>query len=1037
MAESLTGKPVSEADDAAFAGLVEEISGKVEAGEDFDVEAYARDYPEHADRLRQLLPAIQALAGIGLSLSGGGPNQPPAKTAESIGGTLGDFRILREIGRGGMGVVYEAEQISLGRRMALKVLPFAGVLDERQLTRFRNEARAAASLDHPNIVQVHSVGCERGVHYYAMQYVEGKTLAEVIAEMRQHATGGSPDRTSTALSDEQPAATPAEGMPPAGQDQPTVQVVSGGDLQKRPKEPQPEASTAETPPVAHAETSTQTPAGTREFFRQAADWGVQAAEALEYAHQLGIVHRDIKPSNLLVDGQGHLWITDFGLAQVETDANLTMTGDVLGTLRYMSPEQAAGRNRILDYRTDIYSLGATLYELLTLQPAFAGDDRQSLQRRIGEEEPTAPRRIQRSIPRDLETIVLKAMAKEAGARYGAAQDLADDLRRFLEDKPIRARRPSLARRAAQWSRRRRALLTTAIVSLAVAWAAASTWIWRERSEALRQRAAAQAQAQQARENLRLARQAVDEMLTQVAQVSLAEVPEMGPVRKALLEKALLFYQGFLQQRGDDPALRLETGEAYRRVSTIYRLLGQHTEAKEACRQGIAVLEPLVGDFPQRAEYRRALAECYYSLARILLETGASKDAETACRRAAELEKVLVAESRHLPEYRVRLANTYNVLGVVLGRTGRLEQAEVVYRQALDLQEELAREFPKVPDHPSQAAGTLNNLAILAMQRGEPEKARPLLERAIQHQQAALQLDPKNRARRAYLRNHYENLLMALPKSQQQQAIALSEKVLALGEELVRDAPHMPQFRQDLAGSLNNSANRLREAGRVEQAEQYYRRALKMYQDLVTEFADVPGYREEFAGTHANLANLLQDKGELAEAAQHRRSAVDLYAELVHRFPDHDSARCQRELADSCAALASSLIDSPGSESPAVAEALDLANRAVELAPHNAEHWNLLGRAHYRAGSYRAALAPLKKSLELCPGFASSSFFLAMANWQLGEKEEARRCYDKAVQSMNEQSPDDETLRRRRAEAAKLLGIPANTPLEKNNPTQLP
>jgi eukaryotic-like serine/threonine-protein kinase len=172
--------------------------------------------------------------------------------------------------------------------------------------------------------------------------------------------------------------------------------------------------------------------------------GLEPAEALEHAHQEGIIHRDIKPANLMVDAKGHLWITDFGLARLRSDSGLTITGDLLGTLRYMSPEQALGKRVLIDGRTDIYSLGVTLYDLVTLQPAFEGRERQELLRRIAEEEPTSPREVNGSIPRALETIILKAMAKEPVGRYQTAQDLADDLRRFLEDKPIRAKRPSLA-----------------------------------------------------------------------------------------------------------------------------------------------------------------------------------------------------------------------------------------------------------------------------------------------------------------------------------------------------------------------------------------------------------------------------------------------------------------------------------------------------------------------------------------------------------------------------------------------------------------
>jgi hypothetical protein len=196
--------------------------------------------------------------------------------------------------------------------------------------------------------------------------------------------------------------------------------------------------------------------------------GIQAAEALEHAHQLGVVHRDVKPGNLLVDERGSLWVADFGLAQFQNDARLTQTGDLVGTLRYMSPEQALAKRVVVDHRTDVYSLGATLYELLTLRPVFPGGDRQELLRQIAFEEPQPPRKVKRAIPAELETIVLKALEKNPADRYATAEELGADLRRFLEDRPILARRPGLAERARKWSRRHPTVVSSLAVGVLVA-----------------------------------------------------------------------------------------------------------------------------------------------------------------------------------------------------------------------------------------------------------------------------------------------------------------------------------------------------------------------------------------------------------------------------------------------------------------------------------------------------------------------------------------------------------------------------------------
>src|SRR5581483_4929721 len=214
----------------------------------------------------------------------------------------------------------------------------------------------------------------------------------------------------------------------------------------------------------------------RETYRAIARIAAQVADALDYAHEAGVVHRDVKPGNLLLDSKGAVWVTDFGLAQVTARAGLTQTGDVFGTLRYMSPEQAAGRRSEVDHRTDVYSLGATLYELLTLAPVFAGSDRRKLLHRVLNVDPVPPRQVDRSIPAELETIVLKALAKAPADRYATAGELAADLRRFLEDKPILARRPTWAGRARKWVRRHPAAVwaVVALLGLNVAGLAVST-----------------------------------------------------------------------------------------------------------------------------------------------------------------------------------------------------------------------------------------------------------------------------------------------------------------------------------------------------------------------------------------------------------------------------------------------------------------------------------------------------------------------------------------------------------------------------------
>jgi serine phosphatase RsbU (regulator of sigma subunit)/serine/threonine protein kinase len=418
---------------------LEEYAAAVEAGQAPDRDAFQARHPEIAAILGECLDGLEWIRAAVPGPSAAAPTRDPAVAGVEPGTPLGDFQIIREIGRGGMGVVYEAEQVSLGRRVALKVLPLAAALDPRQLQRFHNEARAAAGLHHTNIVPVYAVGQERGVHYYAMQLIEGQTLAARIGALRRQAgrdpapAGGSPappSELATRVLSEDPAAVQAGGDPRrTGPDRPEAAQTGAGD------------PTLGSAKPGSSERSLEAPG----FFLAVAQLGIQAAEALEHAHQRGVMHRDVKPGNLLVEGElgaatprVRLWVTDFGLAHCRSQAGLTMTGDLAGTPRYMSPEQALARPVPIDHRTDIYSLGVTLYELLTLEPVFPGRDREELLRQIAIEEPRPLWRLNRAIPTELENIVLRAMAKNPADRYATAQELADDLERFLKDEPIRA-----------------------------------------------------------------------------------------------------------------------------------------------------------------------------------------------------------------------------------------------------------------------------------------------------------------------------------------------------------------------------------------------------------------------------------------------------------------------------------------------------------------------------------------------------------------------------------------------------------------------
>jgi serine/threonine protein kinase/WD40 repeat protein len=378
---------------------------------------------------------------------------PPSSAEDRPPERLGDYRILREIGRGGMGVVYEAEQESLGRRVALKVLAPWAVASEQLLRRFHREARSAAQLHHSNIVPVFGVGSEDGRHFYTMQFIPGVGLHQVLDEIR-------------GLEARRPADLPAADSFAGPDDVTVVEELARPLLRDLP----PRRFPSNGPAGRMA--STAIDSGNR-YSRSVARIGLQVAEALAHAHEQGTLHRDIKPANILLDAQGDAWVTDFGLAKAVDDEDLTHTGDLVGTLRYMAPERFRGT---CDPRSDVYALGLTLFELLARRPAFLESDRHALMRQVALADPPRLDSIAVGLPRDLATIIQKAIEKDPADRYRSASALAEDLRRFLDDRPIQARRIGPLERLVRWSRRNPGLagLVSAVVLLLLAVAAIST-----------------------------------------------------------------------------------------------------------------------------------------------------------------------------------------------------------------------------------------------------------------------------------------------------------------------------------------------------------------------------------------------------------------------------------------------------------------------------------------------------------------------------------------------------------------------------------
>jgi serine/threonine-protein kinase len=803
--------------------IYNEVLLREEMGESPELEDYLQRFPRLTLQLRRLFEVHGVLESGHLLDSHstmiaqrGLPPTVPV-TLPQLPAVAG-YELLNELGRGGMGVVYKARHVSLNRVVALKMIltgPHAGT---EELARFRAEAEAQARVQHPNIVQIYEIGDAAGCPYFAVEFMDGGSLAQQLA--------GNP-------------------QPP----------------------------------------------------RQAARLLETLAGAVHNAHQHGLVHRDLKPANVLLTADSVAKVTDFGLAKRLPGPGSqpgyvgpTRSGAILGTPSYMAPEQAAGKIEAITPATDIYALGAILYELLTGRPPFLGALPLETLLHVQTQEPVPPRRLQPHVPRDLETICLKCLHKEPSQRYATAQALADDLQRFRADRPIQARPTSAAERLWRWCRRRPAVasLAAALVLALAGSFAAVTSLWLSADANRRNAEANHAQAEQhladarrenarAEANLEQARQAVEDCFTVAHKNPLLQKEGMQPVRMLLLAAALRYSQEFIKQRQDDPRMQEELARAYGRVAYITDQIGSKKEALAAYQRGRAILQKLAVDQPNGAQLPEPLAEALAGscnniavLQRMLGDPGAALESfQQAC---AVLEPF-----RNRPgstKLHEALAGTYVNLGVLKDQAGEPTAALHCYEQARDLLGKLVQDQPTAPQLQRLLAGTWINIGVLQQRRGE--RAAALHSHAQAHDLAA-----------KLVHDHPDVILFRNDLAQSQHnigvvtaeptaALQALERARDLRAELVRSNPAVTQFRSDLAETYHSLAHNLSKLARPQEALAAYQQAITLQRVAVEKVPEMTQYRQRLSGHYHNLAELLRRLGCPGEAADASRECQKLW-----------------------------------------------------------------------------------------------------------------------------------------------------------------
>ena len=780
---------------------------------------------------------------------------PPATQRDSLRYTL-----TRLHAEGGLGKIWIAHDTDLNRDVALKEIKASTAPNPESSRRFLKEAQITGQLEHPNIVPVYELARrkEDDQPFYTMRFLRGQTFRDAIAEFHRRRAGKPADRL---------------------------------ELQRQLLEP-----------------------------------FAKICQAIGYAHSRGVIHRDLKPENVVLGGHGEVIVLDWGLAKVigqpdddepkvrEPGISITAAAETkatigqAGTPGYMAPEQVEADNALIDSRTDVYGLGAILFEILTARPPASGSTLGEVYGKIRTGNFPKPREIDPTAPRALEAVCGKAMALDRSKRYRRAEDLAEDVRRWIVDEPVSVYRDPFTVRSLRWVRRHRTLATSlasmvilTVIGLSVGvvligQAKARTQAQKiiadeqrmiaeeQRTIADEQRKIADGNAGRAIHNLQLAQDAADGLLGEVGDVDLADIPQMEPVRKRLLEKAQVSYQQFVVDERDDPRIRWGAARAQVRLGAIEALLGDVPKAEKALQQSGAELENLAKQDPSAVDYRRDLARSYFVYGVLLKDASRFGEGAAKLREAIRLREEIAKQPQASSQDTEDVASSRYQLGTVLARSGSsTPEAVAAYKAALEQQEQVAKQNPDQPRYRAQLARIRNNIGMFQKDLGKLNESAETFREALKLLTPLVDVPialPGPRWQFARASNNLGSLFLDRRPDESEKYLRRAQTLL---QGLAAEFPDVPQYPRELALVEYNLGFFAAKTLRPDQALAAYKESARLLESLKQQFPTVPAYRMKLAVAHIALAELLANTIQ-TEAEGAFMKALKEQSDLLNDYP---------------------------------------------------------------------------------------------------------------------------------------------------------